>query len=352
MVLYVILFLLFFISMLALSNLHHLCLLEATDDTGAALLMGGARVRPSGVIAAILRGSIKLHFYQGVDTDISVPCQAHESANTSHPMDPFTQDWGEIANAAVFSTRELIRYIRHSRGSDEDTCLYLFIRSVILSTFLYLFFGLPITSTNIEEVVWIVDNTWRTEDCWQIPAGNPPELCRLIKPSPNPSGVLALLLATQRLVLAAMCILESRRENIQFLRRARILLRHPTSAEPDVTQLIERVMQSHPPVQSIHGRVSLRCLLLRFHLGFFIPIDSLPPSACILDPNGSCTSWLHKAAFPGQSTCGGNAWLVRTTAIILSAIETEIRQARLVIDEGEHGPEAWEDRVLRRLRVG
>jgi len=339
-----------------LGGLHHLFILEATDRCSATLLLhNSGNVGLSNIITAIFRGIIKVHFYQGMDVNISIHCQEYDSADKPHPPDPLSQDWEEVTGAALSSTREVIHQFKRTHGSDEDTCLHKFIQSVTLSTFLYIFFRIPITSTNIEEVDWIVNNSWRMGDYWQGPIGNLPELARLVKPSPNPSGVFAILLATERLVLAAVCNLETRGENIRFLRRAGTLLRHPTSPELDVTRLVEKIKRSHPPFQSVHGILPLRSSPLRWtcSVKFFIPVDAIPPSACILPgPDGTCHSWLHKADLPGQPACGGNEWLVRAAAIILSAIEVEIRKANLTVDGDDHDPEAWEDWVLRRLRVG
>jgi hypothetical protein len=353
MLLCVMLFFLFLALMLALlSNLHRLLILEATDRCGATVLLDGSgNVGLSDVMIAIFRGEIKVLFYQGVDANTSIRCQEYESSNKPHPPDPLSQDWEEVTHAALSSTREVIQHLKRGHDSDEDTCLYTFIQSVTLSTLLHLFFRLPITPTNVEEAVWIVSNAWQTEDCWQGPIGNLPELSRMVKPSPNPSGVFALLLATQRIILAAICSVEGRGEGIHFLRRAGTLLCHPTSPEPDTTRLVERIKQSYPPFQSVHGRLPLRCPPLRC-MNFLIPTDSIPPSPCILGLDGTCLSWLHKADLPGQPACGGEKWLIRATTIILSAVEVELRKAHLTVDRGKHDPEAWEDWVLRRLRVG
>jgi hypothetical protein len=349
-----ILLLLFVVSIsVLLSNIHSLLILEAVDNSGAAILLGG-NIRCSDLITATVHGRIRVRFYQEVDTDLSLPCQAYESADSPHSPDPLTQDWREVADAALSATREVIKHFKRVRGTDEETPLYLFIQSVTMSTILHLFFQLPTTSTNIEDVVWIVGDASRADGCRQEPIGNPHDLYRLIKPSPNPTGMFALLSTMQRLILAAICTLEHRGENIQFIRRAGTLLRNPTAPDPDVTRLVEGVMKSHPPVQSVHGRLSLGCLPPRWtcSMDFLIPVDSLPPPACILGPDGVCLSWLHRAALPGPPACSSDKWLVRATSIILSAIETEIRTAQLTVDGDGHDPEAWEEYVLRRLRVG
>jgi hypothetical protein len=348
MLFYVILFFLSAVSTLALLNKFHIhFILEITDRSSATLLLDGGNVGLSDIVTAIFWGRINVRFCQEIDTDTSIPCQVYESANTPHPLDPPIQDWEEVKNAALSSTREMIR---HCSGSGEDTPLSLFIQSIILSTLLHLFFQLAITPTNIEEVVWVVGKTWQVEEFVRDPL----ELCHLIEPSSNPSGIFALLSAIQRLVLAAICTVARRGENTRFLRQAETLLQDPTSPEPDVIRLVEKIKQSHPPVQSVHGRFSLGCLPLRrtYDVGFFIPADSFPLSICIPGPGGVCISWLHKAALPGQPACGGGTWLIHTTAIILSVIETEIRKANLTIDGDAHDPEAWEDWILRRSRVG
>jgi hypothetical protein len=355
MLFYVILSLLFSISMLVLLNrFGALFSLEATDSSTATLLLDGGNVRFFDVVTALFRGGIILRFHQGIDTDISIPCQAYGLANASHPPHPLTQDWEGVADAALSSTREAIKHFKQGSGSGDDTQLHLFIQTIILSTFLRLFFRLTTTPTNVEDVVWIVSKTWEAEDCWQAFVRNPSELYRLVKPSPNPFGIFALLSAAQQLTLAAACILECRGESFRFIRQAGTLLQHPNLPQPDVIQLVEKVNQSNPPIQSVHGRLSLGYLPLHRICGldFFIPVSALPPSACILGPDGACISWLHKAALPSRSACGGGAWLIRATAIILSAIETEIRNAGLTIDGGDRDQEAWEEWVIRRLRVG
>jgi len=351
----VILLLLFLVSMFVLlRNIHKILMVEAIDNVGATLLLDGSNLRFSDVIAATFHRRIKFEFCEEVDSNLSIPCQAYESADSSHTPDPLTQDWEEVTGAALSATREVIQHFRSVRNSDEDTRLYLFIQSVTMSTILRLFFQLPTTSTYIEDVVWIVTNTWRADGYWQEPTGSLHDLYRLVRPSPDPSGMFSLLSVIQRLILGAICTLEHRGGDLQFIRRAAILLRHPTALDPDAIRLVEGVKGSHPPIQSVHGRLSPRCLPLRWACGmnFFIPIDSLPPSACRLSPDGVCLSWLHKAALPGPPACGGDKWLVRATTIILAAIETEIRGARLTVDGDNHGPEAWEEWVLRRLRVG
>jgi len=158
----------------------------------------------------------------------------------------------------------------------------------------------------------------------------------------------------QRIILAAVCLLEARGENTRFLRWAGTLLRHPASPELDVTRLVKNTKRSHPPFQSIHGILPLRFPPLRwtYNINFIVPVDSIPPSVCIPCPDGTCLSWLHKAGLPGQPECGSDEWLIRATAIILSAVEAEIRNACFTVDADGHDPEAWEDWVLRRLRVG
>jgi len=86
-------------------------------------------------------------------------------------------------------------------------------------------------------------------------------------------------------------------------------------------------------------------------MGFFVPVDLLPPTTCILGSDGGCVSWVHKAGLPGQPGCDGEQWLIHVTTIILSAIETEIRQGYLTIDGNERGSEEWEEWILRKLRV-
>jgi len=348
-----ILLLLFLVSIFALlRNLHNLFTLEATSNAGAVLFLDGENPRFSDLAAAILRRTIRIQLRKDVDSNISLPCQAYESADSPHSLDPLIWDWEEVAGAATSATREVIRHFEFVRGSDEDVRLYLFIQCVTLSTVLQLFFQLPTTSANIEDIVWIASNAWRTDG--EEPTADLNYLSRLVKPSPNPSRMITLLSTIQRLILGSICTLEHRGENIQFIRRAGTLLRHPSTPDPDVIRLVEGVKQSHPPIQSVHGRLSLRCF--PFHqacgMGFFIPVDSLPHPACRPGPDGACISWLHKAALPGPPACGGDKWLVRATAVILAAIETGIRDARLTVDGDKHDPEAWEEWVLRRLRVG
>ena len=353
MVFYAALFLLLVTILVLLGNIHYFCLLEATDSYGAMLLLNDS-VGLSDIITAVFRGRIKIHFNEAMDKDISIPCQEYKAADTFHSPDSFTQDWGEVTDAALSSTREVLQKFEQIRGPNEEGRLCLFVQSVILSTYLRLFFRLPITSKSTEDAVWIASNTWRTGDCWRGPIEHSSELHRLVKPSPNPSGVFALLLATQRLIVATICTLEHRGENLQFLRHAGTLLRHPTAPEPGVTRLVEEVIQSHPPIQSVHGELSLKFLPLHWtrSVNFIIPVDSLPPSTCVLTPDGTCHSWLHKAGLPGPPACGGHKWLTHTTTIILSAIETEMRKGRFIIDGDEYGPEDWEGWVLRKLRVG
>lgn len=337
-----------------LHNIHNFVTIEAVDDTGAAQLMDGGSVNLSDAIVAALGHRIKFHSYQGVDPNLSLPGPYHKLAHSSHSTEALTQDWEELTQAALSATREVIRDFKHVHGSEEAIKLSLFTQSVTLSTLLSVFFRLPITPTTVEDVIWIVNNTWRTEECWEEHIGNPHNLYRLAKSSPNPSGIFTLLSTIQRLILASICTIEQRGENIEFIRRAGNLLHHPTTPEPDVTRFVEKVKQLHPPIQSIHGTLSLSGLpsLLTCKVGFLVPVDSLPPSACLPGPDGACLSWLHKAALPGSLGCGGDEWLVRVTTIILSAIETEIRNARLTVDGDERDPEDWEEWVLRRLRVG
>jgi hypothetical protein len=349
----VIVFLFALLPLVLLWVLHHLCLLEAADRFGAHLLLadGGDAVLFN-IAVATLRGSIRIRLSQEPDPLISLTREEYESASASHPPGPLPQDWEAVTDAALSATRQLIRHFKHTRGPDDETRLYIFIQSVILSTFLRLFFHLQTTPTNIEDVLWIAGETWRAGDSRKDTMPSL-ELHRLVKPSPNPSGVFALLSTTERLILATICTLEGRGENIPFLRRASALLRNPISPEPDVTRLVEKVKRTNPPIQLIHGRLSMGSL--PFHgshsMDIHIPVDVLPSSACIFDQDGSCISWIHKA-LPSQLACGGENWLTHATAIILSAIVTEIRQANLTIDADGYDPEAWEDWVLRRLRVG
>ena len=304
-----------------LNNLHNLLILEALDTTGAALILDGRNLRFPDLVTAVVRRRIRVRLYEDVDSNVSLPCEAYESADSSHSPDP--QDWEKLKDAALSATREVIRQFERVHGSDGAP-LYPLIQTVTLSTILHLFFQLSTTSTNIEDVVWIVSNTWRTDGCWKEPIGNFHDLYRLVKPWPNPSGMFAVLSAIQRLILAAICTLEHQEENIQFIRRAGTLLRHPTDSDTYVTRLVEGVKRSNPPIQSVHGRLSLRCLPLPWpcDINFFIPIDSLPPSDCRIGPDGVCLSWLHKAALPGPPACGGDKWLVHATTIILSAVDT------------------------------
>lgn len=343
----ILLFLAVIIFLALLRGGHRLCLLEAINRSGADLLMDGEDVGFSSIIIAVLHGSIGIRLRQELDTDISITWKEFRSADTSHP--PLTEDWEAVRDAALSSTRQLLG----CRDPDEETPLDFFIQSVVLSTLLHLFFGLPATPANTEEVTWIVGKTWRTDDCHQDSMLSP-ELFQLLKSSQNPSGVFALLSTARRLILAAACTLEFRDDKIRFLRRAATLLCHPISPEPGVTRLVEKTKNTNPPVQLVHGVFRLGSFPfcgIDSEVGFLVPADLLPPSACILGPNGGCISWLHKAALPGQPGCGGEQWLIHTTTIILSAIEMEIRRARLTIDENEHGSEAWEEWILRRLRV-
>ena len=335
-----------------LNKFHNLFVLEAIDNAGAAALLRCKNI--SDIVAAILHRKIKIRFYKGVDPDISLSRQAYTFSESPHHLDPLLQDPGEVKDAALSATRGAIHHFMCAHDPDQDTSLYLFIRSVTLSTLLHVFFRLPITSTNIEDTIWIASNTWQLENCWEEPVSGLHDLYRLVKPSPNPSGVFAVLLTMQRLILAAICTLEHRGEVIPFVRRAGSLLRHPTAPEPGVTQLVEKIRRSNPPIQTIHGRLSLRCLPLPWacNIEFLIPVDSLPSSTCTLGPDGTCLSWLHKATLPSPTPeCGGEKWVVHTTAIILSAIETEIRNAGLTVDGDGRDPEAWEEWALRRLRI-
>lgn len=353
MLFYPILFLLFVLVIVL--SFRHLFVLEATDRFGAALILEGKNVGLSDAVAAAFRGGIRAHPRREIDTDISISHMEYMVADAAHP--PLAQDWGETAAAALSSTRELVEYFKGSTGPDEVIRLDRFTRCVTLLTFLRLFFRLPITHAGgVQEVVWIIGKSWQMDGCWKDFIKDPVGLRHLVKSSPNPSGVLAVLSATQRLVLSALCLLEHRRDNIQTIRQAKALLQYPSSSGSAVVQLVEKTLQSYPPVQSVNGgvRFSLgRLPLHRTHgVDFFIPVDTLPPSDCFVGPDGTCISWLHKAALPGQSGCDGRAWLVRTAAIILSAVKTEIRQANLTIDGDGHDPEAWEEWILRRSRVG
>jgi len=350
MLFYAIILFLFFTAILALrGNRRNLFILEGTEKSGATLLVDGGNAGLLEITSAIIRGQIRLRLYREMDANLSIHRHAYKLADTTHPPTPLIQDWEEVKEAALSSTREAVQRFKRCSSSDMNMNLGLFIQSVVLSTLLHLFFQLPITSTSIEDVVWIVDKTWRTEESL-----NPHELRRMTKPSPNPSGVFALFLAMQRTILAGVCTLECRRDHIRFLRQAKTHLNDPTSPEPNVIRLVEKTKESHPPIQSVHGRLSIGPLPLdwTFNLDFFIPVDSLPHSGCIPGPDGVCEAWLHKIPLPGQSTCEGDIWFTRASAIILSAIETEIRWAGLVVDRDECDPEEWEEWVLRRLRVG
>lgn len=343
--------LLLFFAILMLALLGKFSTLEATDGSGATLLLDGRNIRFFNTATAILRGGVRVRLFRGADTNISVPTDMYTLADTCHP--PLAQGWRETVDAALSATKAAVQHFKRSGGPNEVIHLYSFIQWITTLTFLHLFFQLPITPTNTQEVAWIIGKSWQTGGCCHDFIEDPAELRSLLKSSSNPSGVLALLSATQRLVLSAVCLLERRRDNIGFLRQARVLLGDPASSG-SVTRLVEKTIRSHPPVQSIHGKLSLGWLPLRwtYDVDFFIPIDALPQTTCLMGPDGACASWLHKAALPGQPACDGRAWLTRAAAIILSAIETEIRQAGLTIDEDEHDPDALEGWILRRLRVG
>lgn len=349
---YVVLSLLMATSMLVF--LSKFCILEATDASSAALILDGGNIGPLGIGIAILRRRIKARLSRSMDPDVSLPINAHGLANTSHP--PLEQGWGGAAEAAVSSAKGAIWYLEHSTGPNEVISLYSFVQSVTLLTLLRIFLQLPVTPANVQEVVWIIGRSWQTGSCWRAQdlTEDHFELRRLIKSSKNPYGIFALLLTTQRVVLSVVCLLEHPKEDVPFIRQARALLRSPNSSGSEAIQRVDKILHSHPPIQSVHGRLSLRLPLHQtYDVKFFIPVDILPLSACTVGPDGTCVSWIHKTALPDQSTCGGRAWLVRTAAIILSAIETELRQAGLVVDPGDgHNPEVWEGWVLRRLRVG
>lgn len=342
--LFCLLLFLLFISIVALLNIRRCIILEATDGFDAGLL-DGRDVGFLDAITAAFRGKIKAHIHGEMDSNVSIPHLAYRSANTNHP--PLAQAWEETAAAAVSSTRELIDNFKHSTGPDEVLNLDRFIRCVTLLTFLRIFFRLPIDHTKVQEVVWIIGESLQTDGCWKDFVQDPLGLCRLVRSPPNPSGVFAVLSTTQRLVLSALCLLEHRRDTIQLIRQARDLLQHPASSGSAVIELVGGTLRSHPPVQSVRGCVRLSL----GYIEFSIPVDILPPSACIIGPDGGCISWLHKAALPSQPECGGREWLIRTAAVILSAVKTEIRQAGLTVDGDEHDPEAWEQWALRRLRV-
>lgn len=344
----ILLFLVAIISLTLLRSTHHLCLLEAVNRSGADLLTDNGNISFSNIIVAVLRGTVGIRLCQPeLDTNVSISWKEYQFANTSHP--PLDEDWEAVRDAALSSTKQQLL----CRNPDEETPLHLFIQSVVLSTFLRLFFSLPTTPANTEDVKWIASETQRRTDDRHRDFMLSPELSRLIKSSQNPSGVLALLSTARRLVLATVCTLESRGGKITFLRRAATLLRHPISPEPDVTRIVERAKKSNPPVQLVRGGIPFGPFPFcgTHEVDFLIPIDLLPPSACIMGPDGGCVSWLHKAALPGLPECSGERWLIRVTAVILSAIETEVRRAQLSIDQGEHEPEAWEGWILRRLRV-
>jgi hypothetical protein len=341
-----------------LRNLHRFCLLEAIDRSGADLLTSGKDVGFYDIMIAVIRRRIRIHLRQNLDPNISITWNQYQWANTPHPMGTLSKDWEGVAEAALSSTRRLIQHFKTWSETGEEMQLYLFIQSIVLSTLLHIFFGLPATPTNVEDVAWIVEKTLRTDDRQQetmSPPDSAPLLRRLVKPSPNPAGVFVLLSATQRLTLGAVCTLEAKREKLSFLRRARALLHNPMSPEPDVTRLVENVKRSNPPIQFVCGGLSLGFPSTHNTrpVCFFIPVDILPPSPCIPGPDGSCISWLHKIALLDRPVpCGGEEWATRATAIILSAIETEVRNANLTVDGDGYSPEAWEDWVLRRLRLG
>jgi hypothetical protein len=338
-----VLFLTIILFLALLRSNHHICLVEAVNGSGADLLMDGENIRLFSAMVAVLRGGIGIHLCQELDPDVSITWTEYQSGDTSHP--PLTEDWEDVAEAALSSTRRLLE----CRDPDEETPLCVFIQSVVLSTLLQLFFGLPTTPTNTEEVIWIAGKTQRADSRHR----NPRELSRLLKSSQNPSGVLTLLFAIRGIVLAGVCTLESGDEKLRFLRRAETLLRHPNTPDPCITRLVEKVKGCNPPVQLVHGGVLLESFPFcgTNEVEFFIPVDLLPPSACILGSGEGCASWLHKSALPSRPDCGGEQWLVQATAIILSAIETEMRRSHLTIDGYERGSESWEDWTLRRLRV-
>ena len=351
MLFYVALLVLFILSMLLLSRF---VLLEAlSDGPGAALILDGGSFGLFNATTAALHGRINLHLYQEVDTNVSIPRKGYTLANACHP--PLAQGWRETTEAALAATKAVIQHLRHSTGPDEVMRLNPLIQSITLLTLLRLFFRLPINPMNAQEAVWIIEKSWEMDGCWEDSefVEYPAELHRLTKSSPNPSGVLTLLSATHRLVLSAVCLLEHQGDNLRFLRQAALLLQNPSSSGSEVVEFVGKALRSHPPIQSVHGTFPL--FRLPSHstcdVNFFIPVNTLPHSACIIGPDGGCISWLHKA-LPSQPPCGGMTWLIRTTAIILSAIETEIRQARLTIDGEEGAPEAWEEWTVRKMRVG
>lgn len=342
--------LLFIVGVLFLAllrSMHRLCVLEAIDRSGAGILMDEEGVRFSNLIIAVLRRSIGIRFCQEFDTDISITSKEYLSANASHP--PLIEDWEAVRDAALSSTQQHLC----CRDPDEETPLHLFIQSVILSTFLRLFFNLPTTVANTQDVMWISSETLRADDrCRESVLS--PDLFRLVKSSQNPSGVLALLSATKRVTLATVCTVESGSEKIPHLRRAQSLLRDPISPEPGVTRLVEKIKKSNPPVQVVQGGLALgpSPFYGTHEVDFVVPIDLLLPPTCITGSDGGCVSWLHKAALAGQQDCKGEEWFIKTTAIILSAIETEIRRGYLTIDGDKYGSDAvWEGWILRRLRV-
>lgn len=337
------------ILFIALSrNIHRLCILEAINKSGADILMDGENIGFFNIIVAVFQGSVAVRFCQDLDPNVSITRNEYRSANACHP--PLTEDWEVVANAALSSTKQLL----DCRDPDEETSLNFFIQTVVFSTYLHLFFSLQTTPTNTADVMWIAGKVWRTDDRHQDSRIPFRELSRLVKSSQNPSGVLALLSTTRRLTLATVCTIESRNGKIPLLRRAETLLRHPGFPDPDVTRVVENANKCNPPVQSVHGGLRLGSFPFfgTDQMEFVIPIDLLPPSACIRGSDGRCVSWLHRAALSSQPGCNNERWLIRITTIILSAIETEIRRAHLTIDGNENESEAiWEDWTLRKLRV-
>jgi len=159
-----------------LHNLHRLFALEATSRCGGTILLDGSgNVGLSDIVAAIFHSKIKLCFYRGVDANTSIPFQTYKSAKAPHP--PVAQDWENFTDAALSSTREVTRNFKHNHDPYDGIRLYTFIQLVGLSTILRIFFHLPVTPTNMEEVVWIVTNAWQTVgNCWEEAIGSPPEL--------------------------------------------------------------------------------------------------------------------------------------------------------------------------------
>lgn len=348
---YIVPFLLFIASIPKL--LSKFCVLEATERSGVALILDGGNVRFLDIVANILHGGIKARLSREVDTGISVPSNTYRLSNAPHP--PLGQDWGEIARAAASSTKEVIQSVEDSNDPDKVINLYLFIQCVTLLTFPHLFFLPPTVPTNVQEVARVIGKSWKAGGRQQDLIEDSAELRRLINSSPNPSGIFILLSAMQRLILSAVCLLEHEKGTIEFLRQARVLLKNPAPPGSEASHFVEEIIRSHPPVQSIHGKLSLGWLPLRwtYDVDFLIPVDVVPQSTCLMGPDGACASCLHKAALPGPPVCSGREWLVHAAAIILSAIQTEIRSARLIVDSGDRRDlEAWEDWVLQRLRVG